>query len=253
MKNAALSVLIVLGLGAVVVATLSMFKVTEEAAKPFAGILPLAIPAVHQLLQQSGSHLSLSPRKRGLVDRRGYALPLWMLALYGVLIVLAVFELMSGLTGIAGTSAGLAKEKLAYVGTPGLIPTMMVAYLVGRWIGVRSQTKGLFVVLAVAFFVPFIDRVLALAFMSREDLSAYFHSTNTTELLLVAIVEMGVLIGVPAIFGYWRGRVVQLSRYLGYLVRALPEESQEALVDLASDEAKRLASNSASQSGTSPT
>jgi uncharacterized membrane protein YtjA (UPF0391 family) len=150
-------VLIVLGLGAVVVATLSMFKVTEEAAKPFAGILPLAIPAVHQLLQQSGSHLSLSPRKRGLVDRRGYALPLWMLALYGVLIVLAVFELMSGLTGIAGTSAGLAKEKLAYVGTPGLIPTMMVAYLVGRWIGIRSQSKGLFVVLAVAFFVPFIE------------------------------------------------------------------------------------------------
>jgi hypothetical protein len=253
MKNVLISVLVVGLLAAAVAAALSISEFTKAAATPIAGSLIAAIPAVHQLLQKSGSRLSLSPRKRGLVDRRGYALPLWMLALYGVLIVLAVFELMSGLSGLAGTSAGLAKEKLAYVGILGLIPTMMVAYLVGRWIGVRSQSKGLFVVLAVAFFVPFIDRVLAVAFMSREDLSAYFHSTNTTELLLVAIVELGVLIAVPAIFGYWRGRVVQLSRYLGYLVRALPKESQEALVDLASDEAKRLASNSASQSGTSPT
>jgi len=252
MKNVIISVLVVGLLAAAILAVFSMSESTKDLGQKFAASLVGAIPVVHQLLQKSGSRLSLSPRKRGLVDRRGYALPLWMLALYGVLIVLAVFELVSALIGVAGTSAGLAKEQLAYIAIPGVIPTMMVAYLVGRWIGVRSQSKGLLAVLAVAVFVPFIDRVMALAFMSRENLSAYFHSTTTTMLVLVPIMVMGVLIGVPAVFGYWRGRVDQLSRYLGYLVRALPGESQEALVELASDEAKRLASGAALQPGTSP-
>src|SRR5215471_7047893 len=109
MKNVVISVIVVGVLAAGIFVGLSMTEFTQELAKPVAGSLIGAIPVVHQLLQKSGSRLSLSPRKRGLVDRRGYALPLWMLALYGVLIVLAVFELVSALIGVAGTSAGLAK------------------------------------------------------------------------------------------------------------------------------------------------
>jgi hypothetical protein len=64
MKNVALSLMVVLVLGTVLVATLWMFEITKEAAKAIVGGFPLAIPAVHQLLQKSGSRLSLSPKKR---------------------------------------------------------------------------------------------------------------------------------------------------------------------------------------------
>jgi hypothetical protein len=251
MKNVVISVLVVFVLGAVVVATLSISEITKEAAKPIAGSLVAAIPAVHQLLQQRGSRLSLSARKRGVVGRRGYAMPLVMLALYGILIVLGVSELASFSAGFAAGIAGVAKERVVYIVVLAMIPTMMSAYLVGTWIGVRSESKGLFAILAVALAVPSIDRVLDLVLMSRRDLSTFLHSTTTTDLLLIPVAVNGVLIGVPAVFGYWRGRVVQSSRYFAYLLRALPEESRDALVNLATDEAKRLASNGASQPGTS--
>lgn len=243
MKNVALSVLIVLVLGTVLVATLSMFEITKEAAKPIVGGFPLAIPAVHQLLQKSGSRLSLSARKRGVVSFQGYTMPVVMVALYGFLILLSTSEMMGFLTGFAGAAAGVAAEKAFYINLLAIIPEMIVAYFVGRWIGVRSKSKGLFATLAIAFFVPFIDYAGAILLSITKATMGGFLVT-----LLIGVVKYGV----PAVLGYWRGRVIQLSRYLAYLLRALPQESRDALVNLASDEAKRLASNHASKLSTSP-
>ena len=243
MKNAALSVLIVLGLGVAAVAMLSMFEVTKEGVKPVVASLPLAIPAVHQMLQQSGSRLSLSARRRGVVSLHGYTMPVVMLALYGILITLSGSEVMGFLAGFAVRAAGVAKETFVYIVALTIIPQMIVAYFVGKWIGVRSESKGLFAILAVAFFVPFIGLVIVLFRPDHGKL--LFPSKPTIADFLIRLLVGAVKYGVPAVFGYWRGRVIQLSRYYVYLLRALPEESRDALVNLASDEAKRLASNSA--------
>jgi hypothetical protein len=239
MKNIALSVLIVLVFGAVLVATLSMFEVTKEAAKPIVGGFPLAIPAVHQLLQKSGSRLSLSATKRGVVSLQGYTMPVVMLALYGFLILLSTSEIMGFLTGFAGAAAGVTAGNALYINLLAIIPQMIVAYFVGRWIGVRSKSKGLFATLAVAFSVPFID-------LAGAVLLSITGKHTMGEFLIMLLIS-AIKYAVPAVFGYWRGRVIQLSRYLAYLLRALPQESRDALVNLASDEAKRLASNGASQ------
>jgi hypothetical protein len=213
MKNVALSVLVVLVLGTVLVATLSMFEITKEAAKPIVGGIPLAIPAVHQMLQKSGSRLSLSARKRGVVSFHGYTMPLIMLALYGILIVFAASELAGFFTGVAVGAAGLGLEYVSQFWMLAMIPTMMVAYLVGTWIGGRSESKGLFAILAIALCVPFLDRVLGLVLMSRQDLLTMFQAKNTTGPLLIGGAVNCVLIAVFAGLGYWRGRVVQSSRY----------------------------------------
>jgi len=229
MKNVALSVLIVLILGAVLVVPLSNFKITQKAVEPIIAGFPTAVIAVHQLLQKSGSRLSLSARKRGVVSLHGYSMPVVMLALYAILIVLSASELAGFLTGDAASAAGVAAKNAGPITQLAIIPSMIVAYFVGRWIGVRSQSKGLLAVLAVAFFVPVIDFIVA--------------SLLGIQVSFKALLLSAIMYGVSAVFGYWRGRVVQLSRYLYYLSRALPQESREALVNLASDEAKRLASS----------
>jgi hypothetical protein len=236
-------VLIVLVLGTVLVATLSMFEITKAAANPIVGGFPLAIPAVHQLLQKSGSRLSLSARKRGVVSLQGYTMPVVMVGLYGFLILLSASEMMGFLTGYAGSAAGVTAENAFYIHLLAIIPEMIVAYFVGRWIGVRSKSKGLFATLAIAFFVPFIDLAGAILLSITKATMGGF-----LMMLLIPVVKYAV----PALLGYWRGRVIQLSRYLAYLLRALPQESRDALVNLASDEAKRLASNRASKLSTSP-
>jgi hypothetical protein len=249
MKNVALSVLIVVVLGTAVVATLSMFEITKEAAKPIVAGFPLAIPAVHQLLQKSGSRLSVSARRRGVVSLHGYTMPVVMLALYGILITLSAAQGMGFLAGFVASAAGLiTANDWNFMIVLIIIPQMIVAYFVGKWIGVRSQSKGLFAILAVAFFVPFIDLVLIL--FRPDHGTRLFPSKPTIAESLIRLLIGAVKYGVPAVFGYWRGRVIQLSRYYVYLLRALPEETRDALVNLASDEAKRLASNSPSQRST---
>jgi len=251
MKNVALSVLVVLVLGAVLVVPLSNFESTRKAVEPIIGGFPAAVIAVHQLLQKSGSRLSLSARRRGVVSLHGYTMPVVMLALYGILITLSGSEVMGFLAGSAASAAGLTGEKALSIAMLTIIPQMIVAYFVGRWIGVRSESKGLFAILAVAFFVPFIDLVIGLFIPDVKKL--LFPSKPTIADFLILLLMGAVKYGVPAVFGYWRGRVIQVSRYLAYLLRALPQESRDALVNLASDEAKRLASNSASQLSTHPT
>jgi hypothetical protein len=249
MKNAVLSVLIVLVLGGVLVGTLWSFEITREAVVPVVKGFPAAIIAVHQLLQKSGSRLSLSARKRGVVSLHGYTMPVVMLALYGFLILLSASELAGFLTSAAASAAGVAAENAGPITFLAIIPAMIVAYFVGRWIGVRSESKGVLAVLAVVFFVPFIDLVVML-FLPQS--STPMLGERKVGALLILFLYSEIIYGVPAVLGYWRGRVLQLSRYLAYLSRALPQESREALVNLASDEAKRLASSGGSQLGTSP-
>jgi hypothetical protein len=213
------------------------------------------------------------------VSFHGYAMPVVMLALYGILIMLSVPSLVAFLVGsvigfaegFAAAFAGVALEKPTEIDFDShirpfvVIAQLIVAYFVGRWIGVRSESKGLFAILAIAFFAPFIDLVLGLFHLPLVDVSPEVSDWAVTMkvegpgqigefLIIFLIILLGgvVKIGVPAVFGYWRGRVIQSSRYLTYLLRALPQESRDALVNLASDEAKRLASSGASQLGTSP-
>src|SRR5438876_10960778 len=162
MKNVALSVLVVVVLGAVLVVPLSNFEITQKAVGPIIGGFPAAVIAVHQLMQKSVSRLSLSARKRGVVSLHGYTMPVVMLALYGILITLSGSEVMGFLAGSAARAAAVAAENAVYIVALTVIPQMIVAYFVGRWIGVRSESKGLFAILALAFFVPFIDLVIVL-------------------------------------------------------------------------------------------
>lgn len=97
--------------------------------------------------------------------------------------------------------------------------------------------------------VPLIDSLPILIvgqYMVRQKFVSSLPSGPKMGLYCLTVFLIGVAkYGLPLVFGYWRGRVIQSSRYLVYLLRALPQESRDTLVNLASDEAKRLASNSA--------
>jgi hypothetical protein len=260
MKNVVISVLVVGLLAAAIVAVSSMSESTKETGQTIAKMLIGAIPAVHQLLQKSGSRLSLSPKKRGVVSFYGYTMPVVMLALYGILIMLAVPFLVAFVHGgLIGYQAGFERGAGLPLSNPSqnygsdegfvMLALPIVAYFVGKLIGVRSESKGLFAILAVAFFAPFIDLLLSVFLKGWAEPGERPVGIGGFLILLLFRV---ILIGVPAVFGYWRGRVIQSSRYLAYLGHALPQESRDALVNLASDEAKRLASSAALQPGTSP-
>jgi hypothetical protein len=45
---------------------------------------------------------------------------------------------------------------------------------------------------------------------------------------------------VPGLLGFWRGRRERTSKYMVYLLSALPEETQNSLVDLAFEEVREI-------------
>jgi hypothetical protein len=220
---------------------------TKDAAKPLAAGFMGAIPFVHQLLQNRGSHLSLSAGKRGIVSRSGYSMPWYLLALYGALILIGVSQLASGLCGAAAALAEVPKSDFILIAMLGTIPTMIFAYLIGTWIGARSERKGLLAILIAAVSVPIFDRAFAFIVMGRKEMGIVFQNESVFVLFVIPIAALGLLLTVPGLFGYWRGRRMHLSRYLGYLLRALPEDCRETLVNLAYDEAKRLAPRGAAE------
>lgn len=240
MKNIILALTIVFGIAALLIAGLSYFEFTRDMVKQVVGPLIAAIPLVHQLLQKRGSDLSLSPAKRGVVSRSGYSMPWYFLALYGAMILIGVSQLVSGFAGVVAALADLQRSQFIYIAAVASIPTMICSYLVGAWIGARCQTKGLLAVWIAAMAVPLFDRALVFLLMDPAQVAELFGNSNMMVVLLQAILIGGLLFGVSGSIGYWRGRKAQLSRYLGYLLRALPQESKDTLVNIAYDEAKRL-------------
>jgi hypothetical protein len=137
--------------------------------------------------------------------------------------------------------ADVEPTNLVFVMLLGMVIPLVSAYVVGKWIGARCERKGWLAVVIAALFVPVFDRTLSFIFYSREELSVFLHASSTVELFFLPVAIIGSLFGLVCLLGYWQGQTTQLSRYLTYLLRALPEASRDTLVHLAYDEATRLA------------
>jgi hypothetical protein len=59
--------------------------------------------------------------------------------------------------------------------------------------------------------------------------------------ILMRITKTAFIIVVPGLIGYWRGQRQRLSKYLDYLLSVLPQQTRDTVVDLAFEEAQKVA------------
>jgi hypothetical protein len=165
----------------------------------------------------------------------GFGLSQQRLILYGTLILFATMNLVSGFAGVLiGMSGYKFEESGAIVKGLAAIIVFPTAFLVGRWIGRRSVSRGLVTVFLVAACARVATTLLDLALASSDEIIAFTG---------MAIWQQ-IVIGVVFLFlfgswGYWRGKRQRLAAYLTYLLGRVSADTREAIVDLAFAEASK--------------
>jgi hypothetical protein len=208
----------------VVFFVLSLVGLDRSIAGTAATAIIGGIPYLRDSLDKSGL-LRARRTHRNVLSFDGFGLSPQKLILNGTLILFAAMNLSAALVGVAKAGAALDFKTIALVATIVVYPTI---FLVGRWVGRRSVSKGLLAIFLICVFARLASSLLDLTLMSTKELTSYTGMS----------VWQQIVLGVAFLFavgclGYWRGRRQRLAAYLTYLLGRVPTDRREAIVKLA--------------------
>jgi hypothetical protein len=193
------------------------------------------------------------PQGLSVLSLSGFGLPLPRLVLYGSLILFATMNLSSVVAGITLTALAAAPEKLPNsIAVISFLIVMPAMFLLGRWVGRRSIAQGLVAIFLIALLARMGVTVFDFAVLTGGDrlgslsgdaLLASLYGEGFT-VALTSAIGVAVFFALGAV-GYWRGRRQRLGSYLGYLLKNVPSATQHLIVDLAFEEAARVAKSKA--------
>jgi hypothetical protein len=203
-------------------------------------------PKVAELLEQQESRKRLTAGTRKPVyDFRGFQIAWPLMVVYGTVALSFVGQAAAGIAGIVLAQAMLFEGEIApkaavATGLFGTIATIFAAYLVGRWIGARTSRFGIVAMLLIAPLTAVaavgMDVLLATVFTGVADLGRLAFSGIPMRITFISFIII-----VPGLIGYWRGQRQRLSKYLDYLLSVLPQPTRDTVVDLAFEEAQKVA------------
>jgi hypothetical protein len=252
MKTITVSFLLVAALAAVLF--LSVWYVTDniDAAKGAAAFAVTALPSVSSWFEQSEAKKSSVPgEKMAIRAFEGFTISFPVVVALGTIIALAILNIgmffTGGLVGMMGSSASgqalSVSEKAELIGIAGLgnVPILSIgSYLLGKWISWRCARHGILAVLLVALLTALISKTIDFAALTADEWRTLYQQERTVVSAIVVWLMQFAFISVASLLGYWRGRRQRTTKYMNYLLRALPDETQNSLVDLAFDEVKRI-------------
>ena len=165
-----------------------------------------------------------------------------MLLAYASLITLGVMNAIGFVAGAASAllGDGLDEANLRAVLPAVLLLTLPVAYLTGRWLGVRSGRLGAVVVIATFVIVASVEQLVRWFVMSDEEFLQVFGQGRELSTIILHWLSGIVFFSVIGLVGFWRGRRMRLMRYADYLLRKLPHSTRDTLLSLMRDEVLAL-------------
>jgi hypothetical protein len=221
-----------------------------EAARGAASFAVTALPSISSWLEQSEAKQSSIPGKRMAIRSfEGFSISLPVAIAVGTIVGVAIVNIASFFSGFAAgmmrpeaasQAPEVAERAKALAGANfANIPIFLVGfYLLGRWLSRRSR-NAIFAVVLTALLTAIIIRLLDFLVASPEEWKAYYQQERAVLSLLGAVFIQFAAILVPSLLGFWRGRRERTSQYMGYLLSALPEDTQSSLVDLAFQEVRK--------------
>jgi hypothetical protein len=214
----------------------------------FAGLVLSTFPKVAEFLEQQASRKRLAAgRRKPVYDFRGFQIAWPLMVVYGTVALSLVGQTAAGIAGLILASVmsfeGENAPKAAMAtGVFGIIATIFGAYLVGRWIGARTSRLGIVAMLLIAPLTAVAGVELDVLLMPDEVYRGTFGSEGLAFFgILMRITKTAFIIVVPGLIGYWRGQRRRLSKYLDYLLSVLPQQTRDTVVDLAFEEAQKVA------------
>lgn len=221
---------------------LNALGVQKELAGSAAGIFLGAIPYIHKRFERFSKRPIPALTREAVVTLKSYALPNLVLFVYASLIAIGASQVIGGV-GIAVAMAAVSVADMA-LPVAGLLLApiqLAIAFVIGRWIGVRSRRRGVLIVLAVFFLSITFEHVLRLKMFDDAEFAAAF-GVERSPWLVIGQWGGGVLLWWSiALLGFWRGRRRRLIQYADYLLRKLPPDTRDTVLLLLRDEVAAVA------------
>ena len=224
-----LPLVVVVILGLVVFGLLLAFGVPQDFAKT-AATLPLgAYPSIYKSLDERKLTLSLGISPDRIVRLNSFKLPYYVMTAAGALVFaglsqfLALLSVLLGLGSAGGTAA-----------------RVLMAYLIGRWIGIRCDRYRIIAAICAPLIGVAMGIIIDMIFAS-DEVFVLGYTVHKNDPYLGIIFVQGFITYAPFfILGLWVGWRRRYAEYSQYLLGKLPAETQTLVTDLLYDEVRRL-------------
>jgi len=223
---------------------LSIIGVDPTVSSSIAATIIGGVPYIRESLDK---YITVRKHPEGLrvVPLGRFALKPQRLVLYGALMLFAAIQFSSFFGGIIAAILEVTPEKMpTAIKASAFLIVFPAAFLIGRWVGRRSEGNGLLSIFLIAVLSRIAASLLDWAALSHDELANFLNGQTDTEAISSALAMQiggGIFIFVVlGALGYWRGRHQRLGSYLGYLLKNIPVSTRHAIVDLAFDEANRV-------------
>lgn len=212
--------------GLPLIASAHLYEVLERAD----GRKELAEPRPHE-------SLSNRQQKSAIYTFDAYAISWPIATVYSILMLVSVLEFNSFLSGVLVSMSEIDfhehPQSMIYFQFP---LNLIAVYLIARWIGARGAKHGISCLLCTIVISLIFAHSFDLFFINADEFAKMFQHRNITSLILSGIFVFSI----PAAIGYWRGTRMRLAKYLRYLMGILPEDTRDALITLAYEEANKI-------------
>jgi len=253
MKLVTISFFLVAAIAAVLFLLVWFLTNNVEAARGVAACAVAALPTVSSALEKSeAKESSLPEKKMAIRSIEGFSISFPAVVAIGAIIGVAILNLGSFFGGmlvgavrqLATSETMDAAEKgrlFPIVGLANLPFLIIGSYLLGKWVSWRCGKWGIAAVVLIAFLIAALNRTIDAFTLTSDEWQALFHQSEKNFLgMAIAIIPQFAMIVIPGLLGYWRGRRRRMTKYMDYLLSALPEETRNSIVDLAFDEVTRV-------------
>jgi hypothetical protein len=234
-----------IAIGLCFVAAAAVFGLTYPLTKSVEisyGVAGLPFVVCHHIAEtleqrEARVHFALG-KSASIKSLHTFAISWPLMTIFGTVILIVLSQAVGFLVGAA--IAGAADRTTAFRSAAlffNVPAVMLIAFLLGRWIGARSRDHGLVAVIAIAVASAVLGHAFDYLVMSAKDFQATFGEEKTIQFFVFQVIATVIITVPPLLLGYWRGTRQRIYKYLQFLLAVIPEETRAVFVDLAVQEA----------------
>lgn len=219
---------------------LDFFGAPTEVSASVCTALMGFVPQIRDSLEKMAAAVPL--RSVNIVPFDSYGLNPARMVFQGGFWLFAVMNLNGVFAGIAYAITSATLDELGnLIGLFAFGLVLPFCVILGHWIGRRCMSNGLLATVGMVLLARIVNSFFDHWLLDAELYSAIYGEGKGAWVIMKQSAFALAWLTPFVLLGYWWGRKKRLTSYMSCLLRKLPDDSRIALLQLAYEEASRLA------------
>ncbi|KAA3653573.1 MAG: hypothetical protein DWQ10_18310 [Calditrichaeota bacterium] len=217
---------------------LVLIGIDKTVATSISTVILSGVPFIHQTLVKNEDNKTKA-HVHQFVSIERYTFEFKIVLVYAFLLSIAAINFPSALGGVLSGIAGPGIESVGLMlGVIGLFITYPLFFFIGRWIGIKTSSNGVVVIVLAVFLSRTATSIFDFYVLSPDEYEKIFGFAPTFFAALGQSLSGTFFLSAAALIGYWRGRKRQLAAYMGYLMSQVHPDVRNTIIELAFEEAE---------------